>query len=83
MKKIKLKQLVKELYKQELEIFLDPEVWIDNTEKEKAKALKEFKQEWNEIESIDELIGTLCERGYDEDDAVDMVLQAMIDEDED
>ncbi len=83
MKKIKLKQLAKELYKQELEIFLDQEVWIDNTEKEKAKALKEFKQEWNEIESIDELIGTLRERGYDDDDAVDRVLQAVIDEDED
>ena len=83
MKKIKLKQVVKELYKQELEIFLDPEIWVDNTEKEKAQALKAFKEEWNDIETIDDLIGTLCERGYDEDDAVDRVLQAVIDEDED
>jgi hypothetical protein len=81
MNKIKLKQVIKELYKQELEMFLDPEIWIDNTEKEKAHAIKEFKQEWNDIETIDDLIGTLCERGYDENDAVDRVLKAVIDED--
>ncbi len=81
MKKIKLKQVIKELYKQELEIFLDSEIWVDNTEKEKAQAIKAFKEEWNDIETIDDLIGTLCERGYDEDDAVDRVLKAVIDED--
>lgn len=80
MKKIKLKQVVKLVYKQELEIFLDPEIWVDNTEKEKAQAIKAFKEEWNDIETIDDLIGTLCERGYDEDDAVDRVLKAVIDE---
>ena len=80
MKKIKLKKVIKEIYKQELVEFQDPENWWDCTKEEKAEALKEFKEEWSEIETIDDLIGTLCERGYSDDIAVNMILQAAIEE---
>jgi len=80
MKKIKLKQVVKQIYKQELENFLVPESWYDCCEKEKAEAIKEFKEDWKEIETIEDLLGTLCALGYDDSDAADMVLQAVIEE---
>jgi hypothetical protein len=80
MKKIKLKQVIKEIYKQELEVFKEPENWWDCTEKEKAEAIKEFKEEWSGIETIDDLIGTLNENGYGDDIAVNMILQAAIEE---
>jgi hypothetical protein len=80
MKKIKLKQVIKQIYKQELERFLEPDDWYDCTEKEKAEALKEFKEDWSEIETINDLILTLFWWGYDDEDAVDMVLQAVIEE---
>jgi hypothetical protein len=79
MKKIKLKQVVKHIYKFELEEFKDnSEYWWDCTKEEKAEAIKEFKEDWKEIETIDDLIGILTERGYSEDLAVDTILQAVI-----
>jgi hypothetical protein len=81
MKKIKLKQVIKHIYKQELEEFKDPESWWDCTKEEKAEAVKEFKEEWSGIETIEDLIRALTVTTTDDKmAAVDMILQAVIEE---
>ena len=76
----KLKQVAEQIYKEELEDLLDQiKSWYDCSEEEKVEAIKDFNELWNQIETIDDLIGTLDEKGYG-DDAADRILRAVIEE---
>ena len=78
MNKIKLKELADQLYKEEKEIFLHPDNWINVPEKEKAQALFDFEIVWETMNTVDDLITTLEDIGYDYEDACARIIRTTI-----
>ena len=82
MKKIKLSQVIEAVYNEEREIFLDPEIWVDNTEEEKKTALFDFDASWNNVNTVEDIVEVLVEViGFDQDEAYNRILNVIIDHD--
>ena len=78
MKKIKLKELADQLYKEEKEIFLHPDNWVDVPKKEKAQALVDFEIVWETMNTVEDLIATQEDIGYDYEDACARIIRTTI-----
>ena len=79
MNKIKLSQVIEAVYNEEREIFLDPEMWVDNTEEEKETALFDFDASWNSVNTIEDIVEVLVEViGFDQDEAYNRILNAIV-----
>lgn len=78
MKKIKLSQVIDAVYNEEREIFLDPEIWVDNTEEEKKTALLNFDASWNSVNTVEDVVEVLGDLGFDQDEAYNRILNAIV-----
>ena len=79
MNKIKLSQVIEAVYNEEREIFLDPGMWVDNTEEEKKTALFDFDASWNSVNTIEDIVEVLVEViGFDQDEAYNRILNAIV-----
>jgi len=79
MNKIKPSQVIEAVYNEVREIFLDPEIWVDNTEEEKETALFDFDASWNNVNTVEVLVEVLVEVfGFDQDEAYNRILNAII-----
>ena len=79
MNKIKLSQVIEAVYNEEREIFLDPEIWVDNTEEEKKTALFDFDASWNSVNTIEDIVEVLVEViGFDQYEAYNRILNAIV-----
>ena len=80
MKKIKLDAVVKELFNVALTNYTESMTGYGFTQEEKVEEIERFKKDWSEIETVEELIEVLMTYGYHENEAVDLILQTVIDE---
>jgi len=79
MNKIKLSQVIEAVYNEVREIFIDPEIWVDNTEEEKETALFDFDASWNNVNTVEDIVEVLVEVfGFDQDEAYNRILNAII-----
>jgi len=79
MNKIKLSQVIEAIYNEVREIFIDPEIWVDNTEEEKETALFDFDASWNNVNTVEDIVEVLVEVfGFDQDEAYNRILNAII-----
>jgi hypothetical protein len=77
-KKIKISELIEVVYQEERVIFLDPEIWVDNTEEEKKTALFDFDASWNSVNTVEDLVDVLGDLGFDQDEAYTRILNVII-----
>ncbi len=69
---------IKRLYKPTKDFIFEPEVWIDNTPKEKKKALEIFEQSWKKVKTLNDLRDLLEDYNYDADAAYEQILEAAV-----
>ena len=69
---------IKRLYKPTKDLIFEPEVWIDNSPKEKKEALDRFEQSWKKVKTLDDLRDLLEDYNCDADAAYEQITEAAV-----